>query len=283
MNLSFDTLPRGANIRDIEVDPRLRVRIDTGLDFVNFVKSGDADLKGFVPGEVVLFTGTPGAGKSTLALQLADSLTGQGHTVLLNGVEESPAQMKMTYERLGLENGFELCNSIFVDRVESPKDLADAVGDNFLLSHMREQLAAHRAEEKKRGSDKKGKHMVVIVDSLQAMNDGKWGLASNSKTPIRVLEELCNFAKAEFVTVIVIGHVGKAGEFKGDNTLLHMVDAHMHLYVDVDPKSDTEGCRLLEMRKNRFGPSGITAVLDIGKHGLREHNQRGKATKGMKV
>lgn len=281
MNLTFDTLETGTNINDIKVDPRLRQRIDTGLGFVNFVKSGDAKLQGLLPGEVILFTGTPGAGKSTLALQLADSLTGMGHDVLLNGCEESPAQVKMTYERLRLKNGFSICNAVFMDAPEGGnKELREKVGDNTLRNHMNHMLKRHR---KRNSRNKEPKHMVVIVDSLQTMNDGKYGLAANSKTPIRVLEELCNFAKSEFVTVIVIGQVGKSGEFKGDNTLLHMVDSHMHLYVDQDPKSDTEGCRLLECRKNRFGPTGITSILDIGKYGLAELNKRGKGMRGMKV
>lgn len=282
MNLEFDTLPANANINDIKVPDHLRVRIDTGLDFLNFVKSGDAEEQGLVPGEAILFTGTPGAGKSTLSLQLADALTRSGHTVLFNGVEESPAQTKMTYERLGLKAGFNIRNSIFVDKPTGPKDLIDRVGDNYLLHHLQDVHATY-SREHGRKNIKNRPHMVLIVDSLQGMNDGKYGFASNSKTPVRVLEELCNFAKTNFVTVIAIGHVGKSGEFKGDNTLLHMADSHLHLHIDVDPKSDTEGCRLLECRKNRFGPSGITAVLDIGRNGLREHSSRGKRLKGMSV
>lgn len=276
MNLDFGTLDTGVNIKDVKVDPRLRVRIDTGLDFLNFVKSGEAAVQGLLPSEVILFTGTSGGGKSTLCLQLADSLSGMGHEVLVNSVEEAPAQVKMTYERLGLKNGFTICNSTFIMEPEGGnKELRDKVGNNTLLNHMKAMLKRHKAANVKKSKDKR-KHMVVIVDSLQAMNDGKYGLASNNKTPIRVLEELCNFAKKHFVTIIVVGHVGKSGDFKGDNTILHMVDAHMHLWVDDDPKSDTEGLRLLECRKNRFGPTGITVHLDIAKNGLREHNVRGK-------
>ena len=80
------------------------------------------------------------------------------------------------------------------------------------------------------------------------------------------------------MTLVVIGQVSKSGEFKGDNTLLHMVDGHMHLFIDQDPKSMTEGKRLLEYRKNRFGPTGIAVALDIGKTGLTELNRNPDGT-----
>lgn len=287
MNLNFDTLAVGTNINDIEVPPRLRARVDTGLPWLNFVKSGDSDLQGFVPGEVVLFTGTPGAGKSTTALQLTDSLSGRGHTALFNGCEESPAQTKMTYERMRLKNGFLMASSTFTTvPTGGNKDLRKQVGDNTLQAQLEELLKRYKRDNRhaSRTPWSERSHMVCVVDSLQGMNDGTYGLAANSKTPIRVMEYLCNFAKEHFVTFVVIGHVGKSGEFKGDNTLLHMVDSHLHLYIDQDDKSPTVGCRVLECRKNRFGPGGISVVLDIGKNGLREHGSRaGGSPRGRRV
>lgn len=289
MNISFDGVAKGTNINDIKVDPRLRVRVNTGLPFMNFCLSGDSDLQGLLPGGVYLFTGTAGSGKSTLALQLLDSLSGMGHTAMLNGCEESPAQVKMTYERLRLKNGFILGNDVFTNRPDGLQGRMDKKKEaesikQTLLEHMDHVFAKHVKANKRRGKADK-KHMCLIVDSLQTMNDGFHGFKSNKNaTPIRVLEQLTQFAKDNYATVIVIGHVGKSGEFKGDNTLIHMVDGHLHLYVDLDPKSDTEGCRILECRKNRFGPSGIAVVLDIGKNGLREHKTReGNSIKGMRV
>lgn len=284
MNLSFDTVPMGTNINDVKVDPRLRVRISTGIPFFDYILSGDAPAgkQGLLPGGVYLFTGEAGSGKSTLSLQLLDGLQSAGHTALFNGVEESCAQTKMTTERLGLTNGFGIANAVFMDAPTAPKDLVDRVGDNFLRAHMEYFLARHtKTHGEFTGAKGRDRCMAIVVDSLQAMNDGKWGLASNNKTPIRVLEELTQFAKAHFVPIIVIGHVGKNGEFKGDNTLKHMVDGHIHMYVDHDDKSPTEGCRILEMQKNRFGPTGISVVLDIGGKGLVERGAR--QIRGQKV
>ena len=62
--------------------------------------------RGFTPSAVTLFTGTPGAGKTTMMLELANSLTGHGGAVLFNTAEESLYQLKMTVERLRLRSGF---------------------------------------------------------------------------------------------------------------------------------------------------------------------------------
>ena len=70
-------------------------------------------------------------------------------------------------------------------------------------------------------------------------------------------------------------HKAVAGQFKGDMTLKHMVDAHLHLCLDTQEKSDTYGLRLLELQKYRFGPGGKTFVLDMRERGLQEFNGRG--------
>lgn len=280
MNLTFDHVAAGTKISEIKVDPRLRVRDSSGLPFVDEVLSGHASKQGFTPSTCWLFTGTPGAGKTTLALQLASALSAQGHEVLFNTGEESLPQVKMTVERLKLDGDFGVGSDIFVDRPEDKK--AAKRVKTTLREHVKHLLKRINRRNARQKDIAKQRRLFLIVDSLQCMNDGKWGFASNSKTPVRVLEELTQLCKDNFMTVVVIGQVGKSGDFKGDNTLLHMVDGHMHLYIDQDPKSVTEGLRLLECRKNRFGPSGIAVALDIGAQGLREHADRGPL-RGMRV
>jgi len=267
MNLSFDSVSHGTKLDSIKVDPRLRVRDTSGLSFVDEVLSGDAGKRGFVPSTGWLFTGTPGAGKTTMALQLADSLAKEGHFVLYNTGEESLAQVKMCAERLKLDGQFNVGSDIFVDQ---PEGKAGEKITQTLRQHVMSLVAAAKKVNARQKNIDKQRRVYMIIDSLQCMNDGKWGFKSNSKTPIRVLEELIAVCKEHYVTLIVIGQVSKSGEFKGDNTLLHMVDGHMHLFVDQDPKSPTEGKRLLECRKNRFGPTGIAVALDIGRGGLCE-------------
>lgn len=275
MNLSFDSVSKGTTISEIKVDPRLRIRDSSGLSYVDTVLSGDVsvDKRGFVPSTAWLFTGTPGAGKTTMAMQLASSLAQQGHEVLYNTGEESLAQVKMCYERLALKGNFTVGSDVFVDRpagkefkTKFKQTLREHV--QFLNKRLKETNKGVKAVEDQR-------RLYLIVDSLQVMNDGKYGFTSNSKTPIRVLEELTQLCKSEFMTLIAIGQVAKSGDFKGDMTLLHMVDGHIHLFIDQDEKSPTAGCRILECRKNRFGPSGIAAALEIGRYGLSESGKRG--------
>lgn len=270
MNLKFDAAVKGTKISDVKVDPRLRVRDDTGMTFLNLILSGDSGKQGFTPGTVHLFTGTSGGGKTTLALQLASSLASKGHVVLYNTGEESLAQVKMTVERLRLEGDFYIGADVFVDRPPAKCDaklVKQTLREN--ITFLRKKLDA--ANKKFAAQDfEKQRRLYIIVDSLQCMNDGKYGFGVNTKTPIRVLEELTQLAKQYYVTMIVIGHVGKAGEFAGNNTIKHIVDGHIHLYIDLDEKSDTAGLRIIEMRKNRFGPSGIAVPLTIGPRGLKE-------------
>ena len=61
----------GTSIQDVEVPSILRKRIPTGLEFFDAVIGGE----GFTPSMVTLFTGTPGAGKTTLMLTSRNQVT----------------------------------------------------------------------------------------------------------------------------------------------------------------------------------------------------------------
>ena len=102
INIQRDELPFGLNINDIEVPAILKTRVKSGVDYMDSAMGG----KGFTPSMVTLFTGTPGAGKTTMMLKLADSLTANGASVVFNTGEESLYQVKMVTERLRLRNGF---------------------------------------------------------------------------------------------------------------------------------------------------------------------------------
>ena len=57
---------------------------------------------GIVPGSVVLVSGDPGIGKSTLLLQLAASMARTEGRVLYVSAEESARQLKLRASRLGI-------------------------------------------------------------------------------------------------------------------------------------------------------------------------------------
>lgn len=240
INVKIDEIPFGTSIQDIDVPDVLKKRVSTGLDYFDCVLGGE----GFTPSMVTLFTGTPGAGKTTMMLSLANSIQGHGGQVVFNTAEESLYQIKLTADRLKLRHKF------LVGGEDSIPDLLKG---------------CDKAREK--GKDRP---FFLIVDSLQCMNDGHFKSGRiTSATSERALGMLTDYAKEHAINVIVIGQVTKDGKMAGSNKLKHMVDSHIHLSVESkDP--DLMGCRVLETQKNRFGGSGHLIFLRLRRTGFSE-------------
>lgn len=85
LNVGIKTWKRGTNILDLEVPAQLERTVKTGLKWFDEALGGE----GMTPSTAMMLTGTPGAGKTTMCLQLADSITAQGHICLFNTGEES--------------------------------------------------------------------------------------------------------------------------------------------------------------------------------------------------
>jgi DNA repair protein RadA/Sms len=230
----------GTNILDVQVPDELRRRFKSGLCYFDDALGG----KGFTPSAVTLFTGTPGAGKTTMMLELANSLTGHGANVLFNTAEESLYQLKMTVERLRIRHGFN-------------------AGQETMVPQLLENCDKLREKDPK-------KPFFLIVDSLQTLNDGKYGdHTTNSKTAERSLQLITDYCKENFCNAIMIGQVTKSGQMAGANVLKHMVDAMITL--DVERKDDDlMGCRVLTVEKNRFGGAGHIFFLALRENGFQE-------------
>lgn len=243
LNCLDASVERGTNILSLDVPSLLDNQHGTGMPFIDDVFSG-----GMTPSTVTLFTGTPGAGKTTLMLQLADSLTAQGHIALFNTAEESLLQVRKVVRRLNLKNGF-ICGQ---DRYTAD-----------IFSHA----------EYLRGRFPK-KQLFMIFDSLATLDDGKYANGhTNSNTSVRVVEDITSFCKSSengYPIAWIIGHVTKGGEFSGKQTIKHAVDAHCHLYFDLDKRSETYGERIFEVQKNRFGCAGLGYCLSMGERGFEE-------------
>lgn len=261
LNVGIEGFKHGANILSVDVPEYLRRRIVTKLSWYDEVLGG----QGAAPSSVFMFTGTPGAGKTTAMLQLADQVTSLGHVALFNTGEESLHQVKLTVERLKLKNGFIAGQETFTRPNPKKKEIAKVKG---LLPYAQDiynkQVVGQKAKD---GSDKT---MFLIIDSLQTMNDGFYGYDTNGKTPERVAKELTDWAKkVKNVIVIFIGQVTKGGEFAGKNVIKHMIDGHIHLYIDEAPKSETYGQRIMACFKNRFGVSGTQLIISLDEKGLK--------------
>jgi DNA repair protein RadA/Sms len=239
-------LKKGANINSIEVPAKLRERRKVGIGWIDDALGGD----GFVPSSVMMLTGTPGVGKTTLLLQLADAITAAGHICLYNTGEESLYQVKMVTERLACKNGF-VC------------------GQDTMVP----KLLAHADWLRKQNPNKQ---VFILQDSLQTLDDGKYtdkdgnSRGTNGGTPLRAVCEMTKWAKATYGIVAFIGQVNKNGDFNGKNGILHAVDTRARFYFDDQKNSETYGERIFEVTKNRFGCNGRSYILGMGSSGLFE-------------
>lgn len=188
---------------------------------------------GIVPGGLYLVGGEPGIGKSTLLLQLAGRLAGAGRRVLYLAGEESPAQIRMRAERLGVDTGAIL--------VSAGTELDALLG------------ACDRARP-----------AVVVCDSIQTVYDPALSSAPGSVSQVRAaagaFQRLC---KTSGAAAFLIGHVTKGGGIAGPKTLEHAVDAVLQFDGDVQHEH-----RVLRALKNRFGSTHEIAVFTMTGAGL---------------
>jgi DNA repair protein RadA/Sms len=190
---------------------------------------------GIVAGSGVLIGGDPGIGKSTLLLQLASLLAGQGHKVLYVSGEESPQQIKLRAQRLGIGN-----DTLFV------------LGETRL-----ESIGAHIEQMQPR---------LAIVDSVQSVTTD--ALSSSAGTVSQVRDctgYLLRVAKAHSIPIFLVGHVTKEGAIAGPKVLEHMVDTVLYLEGE-----RFHAYRLLRSAKNRFGSTDEVGIFEMTEAGLEE-------------
>lgn len=230
---------------DIEVPDALRTSLKTGWEYIDALFTGS----GIRPSTCCMVTGLPGAGKTTISLQLADSLIGEGHTVFYNSCEESGQQLKMTLERMGLKNML-------------------AKGFHASLCEVGEIL---EAADKLRQNVKPGKGFFMFVDSLQTIEKAREGAGRPSSQQNQATEAMWDIAawcKDNMTIALIIGQVTKDGTFAGKQEIKHAIDVHLHLSIDTDKKSDTYKQRVAEAQKNRFGSSGTFFPYEISSKGI---------------
>ena len=205
------------------------LRRSTGIEEFDRVLGG-----GLVEGSVVLLSGEPGIGKSTLLLQICASLAAD-RTVLYVSGEESAAQISLRAKRLGIHGG----------------------GIYLLTETNVEKILSHA---KKLGPD------IIIVDSIQTMYHSESNAVPGSITQIRECAGVfINKAKSDGTSVILVGHVNKEGSIAGPKVLEHMVDTV--LYFEGESR---QNCRVIRAMKNRFGSTNELGVFEMTDAGLRE-------------
>lgn len=205
------------------------MRTGTGMGELDRVLGG-----GLVDRSVVLLSGEPGIGKSTLLLQICSELSRTRRVLYVSG-EESKGQLKMRAERLGI------------------------VGDSiYLLTETDVDSVIEECSELKPD--------VIIIDSIQTLSSMRFSSVPGSITQVRESAmSLINYGKSNGSAVFLVGHVNKEGGISGPKVVEHMVDAVLYFEGE-----RTNSYRIIRAIKNRFGSTNEIGVFEMGDKGLVE-------------
>ena len=221
------TVRRARPVTELEADEE--IRFSTGMRELDRVLGGGA-----VKGSLVLVGGAPGIGKSTLMLQICESLCRENKVLYVSG-EESEHQLKLRARRLDVQS-----EQLFVISETSLGDVLESV-------------AAETPD-------------VLIVDSIQTLYNDALDSPAGSVSQVKdCTMALMQLAKGQGITVFVIGHVNKEGSIAGPKVLEHMVDCV--LYFEGDQHT---AYRILRAAKNRFGATNEIGVFEMRDSGLQE-------------
>lgn len=204
-------------------------RAKVGLEEIDRVLGG-----GIVPGSIVLLSGEPGIGKSTLAAQIASAVGTSSEVIYVSG-EESAVQVKGRMERLGVV----LQNLKFISETNVEKIVSTVA---------------------------KAQPAVLIVDSIQTVYSSLIPSEAGGVSQIRAAAvKFLELAKENDISVILIGHITKDGQVAGPKSLEHIVDTVLYL----ENEAGSNYC-FLRSTKNRFGSVNELGVLEMTGTGFIE-------------
>lgn len=213
-----------------QIKPLSEERIKTSIGELDRVLGG-----GLVQGSLTLVGGDPGIGKSTLLLQICQSLGDKGKKILYISGEESVQQIKMRAQRLNITTENLLLLS------ETSLDTAQSTTLDILPD-------------------------ILIIDSIQTMFTDEVSSAPGSVTQVRECSaKLMRLGKNNNISVLIVGHVTKDGAIAGPRILEHMVDTV--LYFEGERMASY---RILRSVKNRFGSTNEIGVFEMLDKGLKE-------------
>ncbi len=222
-----DVQNRAEKFSELELPTYMRTK--TGMGELDRVLGG-----GLVDSSVVLLSGEPGIGKSTLLLQICSELSKTRKVLYVSG-EESKGQLKLRAERLKI------------------------VGESiYLLTETDTDAILEECDRIKPD--------VIIIDSVQTLSSTRFTSVPGSITQVREgAMSLINYGKTNGAAVFLVGHVNKEGGISGPKILEHMVDAVLYFEGE-----RTNSYRIIRAIKNRFGSTNEIGVFEMGDKGLIE-------------
>ncbi|MDO8573541.1 MAG: DNA repair protein RadA [Candidatus Daviesbacteria bacterium] len=231
------------NLKDLQ--KKDYIRLSTGMEEFDRCLGG-----GVVVGSLVLVSGDPGIGKSTLLTQLALNIKG----ALYVAGEESARQIKLR-----------------VDRISQKADLPAGRQDLAVFNEVDVDLVIEAIRSTKPS--------LVIVDSIQSLETTDLESIAGSVGQIReCAHRLQKVAKDLHIPIFLVGHVTKEGNLAGPKTLEHVVDVVLSL------EGDTVSLfRILRSTKNRFGPTDEVGIFEMEGAGLIEVKNPSKLFLEQKV
>ena len=186
---------------------------------------------GLVEGSVVLLSGKPGIGKSTLLLQVLDKYSKKMKVLYVAG-EESAAQVKGRGNRLGVKGNFYILPEVNVTSV-------------------RDYIEANRPK-------------VVVIDSIQTLYNPDVGSIPGTISQIREVSlEIVRLAKDFNISFLVVGHITKDGKIAGPKLLEHMVDTVLEFEGEEEAVY-----RVLRATKNRYGSVNEIGIFNMDASGI---------------
>ena len=216
------------NIKSI-IPSDSKERLETGFPDLDSVLGG-----GFLMGSVVLLTGQPGIGKSTLLMQICAKISEKKPVLYISG-EESAGQVKLRATRLGAESD----NLNFASST-SGNDIAKTI--------------------------ESGKFDFVVVDSIQTLSIAEISSAPGGVSQVTNCGNLIiRAAKATDTAVVIVGHVTKEGTLAGPKVLEHLVDVVINFEGD-----RYGGFKTVRAIKNRFGSTSEVSIFEMNETGLKE-------------
>ncbi len=214
-----------------EIGTQDYARVDTGIGELNRVLGG-----GLVKGSLVLISGEPGIGKSTIIIQTAANIAKQGAAVLYVSGEESEEQIKLRADRVCRE----IPQSLYVlaeTNMENVEAICEMIQPDFL-----------------------------IIDSIQTMYSDQLDSAPGSVSQVRMCgNQLMKIGKTRSIPIFIVAHVTKSGDLAGPKTVEHLVDCVLNFTGERDQEF-----RVMRAYKNRFGTTSEIGAFHMEAEGLTE-------------